>query len=34
MNQLTGANVAAGFIGLQSEGAEMEIRKVRLEPLR
>ena len=33
MNKLTGLNVSAGFIGLQSEGAELEIRKVQLTPL-
>ena len=34
MNKLTGCNVSSGFIGLQSEGAELEIRKVYLEPLK
>jgi hypothetical protein len=33
MNRLTGLNVASGYIGLQSEGATLEIRKVYLEPL-
>jgi len=33
MNKLTGCNVSSGFIGLQSEGAELEIRKVYLNPL-
>jgi hypothetical protein len=33
MNKLTGCNVSSGFIGLQSEGAELEIRKVYLDPL-
>jgi hypothetical protein len=33
MNQITGCNVSAGFIGFQSEGAEIEVRKVQLEPL-
>lgn len=32
MNRITGCNVAAGWIGFQSEGAEIEIRRVRLEP--
>jgi len=34
MNQLSGANITSGFIGLQSEGAEIEVRKVWLEPLK
>lgn len=33
MNKITGCNVSSGFIGLQSEGAEIEVRKVYLEPL-
>jgi len=33
MNKLTGCTVSSGFIGLQSEGAELEIRKVYLDPL-
>ena len=33
MNEATECNVQSGFIGLQSEGAEIEIRKVTLEPL-
>ena len=33
MNKITGCNVSSGFIGLQSEGAEIEVRKVELEPL-
>lgn len=33
MNQITGCNVSAGFIGLQSEGAEIEVRKVQINPL-
>ncbi len=33
MNKFTGLNVSGGFIGLQSEGAELEIRKVQLTPL-
>jgi len=33
MNRITGCNVSAGFIGFQSEGAEIEVRKVQLEPL-
>ena len=34
MNKLTGCNVSEGFIGLQSEGAEIEVRRVYLEPLK
>lgn len=34
MNKITGCNVTAGFIGIQSEGAEIEVRKVYLEPLK
>lgn len=34
MNKLRGANVTSGFIGLQSEGAEIEVRKVHLEELK
>ena len=33
MNEATDCSVQSGFIGLQSEGAEIEIRKVTLEPL-
>ena len=33
MNKVTGCNIKAGWIGLQSEGAALEIRKVTLEPL-
>ena len=33
MNKATGCNVSSGFIGLQSEGAELEVRKIFLEPL-
>jgi hypothetical protein len=34
MNEATGCTVTAGAIGFQSEGAEFEIRKVFLEPLK
>jgi Domain of Unknown Function (DUF1080) len=34
MNKITGLNLSSGFIGLQSEGAEFEVRKVYLEPLK
>jgi Domain of Unknown Function (DUF1080) len=33
MNKITGCNPSSGFIGIQSEGAEIEIRKIQLEPL-
>ena len=33
MNQITGVDVSAGYVGLQSEGAAMEVRKFFLEPL-
>lgn len=32
MNKISGGNVTSGFIGIQSEGAEIEVRKVRLVP--
>jgi hypothetical protein len=34
MNKITDCNVSSGFIGLQSEGAELEIRSVVVEPLK
>ena len=34
MNTATECNETAGMIGLQSEGAEMEVRKVYLDPLK
>jgi hypothetical protein len=34
MNKLTGSNVSSGFIGIQSEGADMEVRKIFLQPLK
>ena len=34
MNKITGCNVTSGFIGIQSEGAEIEVRKVFLEPMK
>lgn len=34
MNRLTECTVSSGFVGFQSEGAEFEVRKVYLEPLR
>lgn len=33
MNKITGVNVASGFIGIQSEGADIEVRKFFVEPL-
>jgi hypothetical protein len=33
MNKITGVDVSAGYVGIQSEGAEMEVRKFFLEPL-
>ena len=33
MNKLAGSNVTSGFIGIQSEGAEIEVRKVQLRPI-
>jgi hypothetical protein len=32
MNEATGSSVSSGWIGLQSEGTEIEIRKIVLEP--
>lgn len=34
MNETTGCTVTNGFIGIQSEGADFEIRKMVLEPLK
>ena len=34
MNETTGCTISSGFVGIQSEGAEMEIRKISLEPLK
>jgi len=34
MNETTGCTIASGFIGIQSEGGEIEIRKIFLEPLK
>jgi len=33
MNQITGCNLTSGFIGIQSEGGDIEIRKLSLQPL-
>jgi hypothetical protein len=34
LNEITGCTVAAGFIGIQSEGGDIEIRKITLAPLK
>lgn len=34
MNGIAGCNVSSGFIGIQSEGADMEVRSIRVEPLK
>ena len=33
MNKIAGVNVTSGFIGIQSEGADIEVRKIFLDPL-
>lgn len=33
MNQITGCSVASGSVGIQSEGGEIEVRKIYLEPI-
>ena len=33
MNEVTGSSVTSGAIGIQSEGGEIEVRKIFLEPL-
>jgi len=33
MNQITGCNLSSGYIGIQSEGGDIEIRKFSLDPL-
>ncbi|HTR42901.1 MAG TPA: DUF1080 domain-containing protein [Pseudomonadales bacterium] len=33
MNHVTGCNLTSGFIGIQSEGGDIEVRKLTLEPL-
>jgi hypothetical protein len=33
MNQITGCNLTSGYLGLQSEGGDIEIRKFSLTPL-
>lgn len=34
LNKITGCTVSSGFVGLQSEGAEFEVRRIYLEPLK
>jgi hypothetical protein len=34
MNKITDCNVSSGFIGIQSEGADMEVRKISVDPLK
>ena len=34
MNEITECTVSSGFVGIQSEGADFEIRKMYLEPLK
>ncbi len=33
MNKITGCNLTSGFIGIQSEGGDIEVRKLSLQPL-
>ena len=33
LNQITGCSLSAGYIGIQSEGGDIEIRRLLLEPL-
>jgi 3-keto-disaccharide hydrolase len=34
LNEITGCTLSSGFVGIQSEGADFEIRKIYLEPLK
>ena len=34
LNEITECTVSSGFIGIQSEGADIEIRRISLEPLK
>ena len=34
LNEITECTVTSGFVGIQSEGADFEIRKMYLEPLK
>jgi hypothetical protein len=33
MNYITGCNLSSGYIGIQSEGGDIEIGKLTLQPL-
>jgi hypothetical protein len=33
MNHLTGCNFSSGYIAIQSEGGDIEVRRLTLEPL-
>ena len=33
MNHITGCNLSSGYIGIQSEGGDIEVRRLTLEPL-
>ena len=33
MNQITGCTITSGYIGIQAEGGDIEVRKLTLEPL-
>ena len=33
MNQIAGCNLSSGYIGIQSEGGDIEVRKMTLQPL-
>ena len=34
MNQITGCSVSSGAVGIQSEGGDIEVRRMYLEPLK
>jgi hypothetical protein len=34
MNEITECTISSGFVGIQSEGGDIEIRKIFLEPLK
>jgi hypothetical protein len=33
LNEITECTVSSGFVGIQSEGADFEIRKIELQPI-
>jgi hypothetical protein len=33
MNQITGCTFTSGYIGIQAEGGDIEVRKLTLQPL-